>query len=139
VYHPCRTKNSRLLHPLDVHHHPIQPEYALLQRARVLRNLAGLGGSLATRFALDHNVKVDELVREGGHVVLEAEGVLADGVRRQDVVALSLALAVQQHLLVRVLDVKVNVEAAAGLDLCIEMSSEIGRSSRLGDGCFSGS
>ena len=83
----------------------------------MLRDLGRLRRRLAARLALDHDVEVDELVAQGGHVVLEAEGVLARGVRGEDVVALPLAFAVEQDLLVRVLDVKVNVEGAAGLDL----------------------
>lgn len=40
------------------------------------------------------NLKVDKLVREGGHGVVKAEAVLARVVRRENVVALALLLAV---------------------------------------------
>lgn len=43
------------------------------------------------------NLKVNELVRESGHGVVEAKPVLADLVCREYVVALTLFLAVQNH------------------------------------------
>ena len=98
------------MRPLDVDQHPIQPEYALLQRARLVRDLPGLGGRLATGLGLDHDVKVDELLGEGGHVILEAEGVFADGVGGKDVVALSFPLAVEQDLVSGIPDFKVDVK-----------------------------
>lgn len=96
--------------PLNIHQHPVQAEYALLKRARLLRNLAGLGRCIASRLALDHDVKVDELIGKGGHVVLEAEAIFANGVCCQDIVALALAPTVEKDLLVRVLHFEVNVK-----------------------------
>ena len=103
--------------PLDVHEHPVQPVYALLQRTRLLRDLSGLRGGLAPGLGLDHDVEVEEFLGQSGHVVLEAERVFADGVRGEDVVALAFALAVEEDLLVGILDVKVDVERASGLNL----------------------
>lgn len=83
----------------------------------MLRNLAGLSGGLAAGLALDHYVEVEELDGEGGHVVFEAEGVFADGVGGEDVVALALADTVKDDLFVGVLDVEVDVERATSLNL----------------------
>ena len=103
--------------PLDVNKHPVQPEYALLQRARLLRDLARLRRRLPPRFRLDHDVKVDELLRQRRRVVLEAKGIFADGVGGEHVVALAFPLAVEEDLLVGVFDVEVDGERASGLDL----------------------
>merc|ERR1712072_1090746 len=92
----------------------------LFQAGGVLGNAAGFGGHLLPRLALDHDVKVDKFVGERGHVVGEAEGVFADGVASEDVVALTLALAVDNHIEGRICDDKVNVESAASLDSKVE-------------------
>ena len=94
----------------------------------MFRELCGFCGGVAAGLALDHDVKVDELLGEGGHVVLEAEGIFANGVGGEDVVALALARAVEEDLLVRVFDFKVDVKGAAGLDLtCSPSISVYGR------------
>lgn len=109
-----RTPNySQLLRSLNTHQHPIQPKHALLQRARVVRYLPRLRWRLSPRFALDHDVEVDELLGEGGHVVLEAERVFPDVVRGENVVALALALAIEDDFVVGVFDFEVDVEGAA--------------------------
>lgn len=68
------------LRPLNIQQHSVQPEHALLQRARLVRDLARFCWSLSSRFTLNHDIKVQQFLGEGGHVVLEAEGVFADGV-----------------------------------------------------------
>lgn len=60
----------------------------------MVRDLTLLSGCFSTGLALDHDVKVDEFVCESGHVVLEAEGVFADCVGGEDVVALAFAFSV---------------------------------------------
>ena len=111
-------QHSLFLCPLNVDEHPTQPEYTLLQRARLVRDLSGLRRGLTPGFGLDHDIEVEEFLGQSGHVVLEAERVLPDGVGRQDVVSLALALAVEEGLLVRVLDFEVDVERPSGLHLC---------------------
>ena len=83
----------------------------------MLGDLAGLCRWLAAWLALDHNVEVDELLGEGGHVVLEAEGVFADVVGSEDVVTLALAYAVKENLVVGILHLVVDIEGASSLDL----------------------
>lgn len=94
----------------------------------------GLAGGSRRGFALDHDVEVDELLGEGGHVVLEAEGVLPNGVGGEDIVALTLALAVKYILVVRVLDLEVNVEGAAGLNGEVELRGKSATGIGLGAG-----
>lgn len=119
--HEANTPESRahslFLRTLDVDEHAIEAEYALLQRARMVCDLAGLRGRVATGFGLHHDVEVDELLGEGGHVVLKAEGVFARSVGREDIVALPLALAVKDDLLARIFHLEVDVKRATGLNL----------------------
>ncbi len=114
---PESRAHSLFLRTLDVDEHAIEAEYALLQRARVVCNLAGLRGRIATGFGFDHDVEIDELLGERGHVVLKAEGVFAGVVGREDIVALPLALAVEDDLLIRVFHLEVDVKRATGLNL----------------------
>jgi len=72
--------------------------------------LSSLSRGLPSWFAFDHDIKVNKLVCEGRHVVLEAECVFADSVGCQDIVALPLTFAVQDDLLIGVFDIKVDVE-----------------------------
>jgi hypothetical protein len=109
--------NALFLRPLDVHEHAVEPEDALFQSTGLVRNLTWPGWSFPAWFALHHDVKVDELVRERGHVVFETESVFADGVRSQNVVALALALTIQHNLVVRITDFKVDVEGPSRLYL----------------------
>ena len=83
----------------------------------MLGDLAGLGGGLAAWLALDHDIEVNEFLSEGGHVVLEAEGVFADVVCSENVVALALAYAIEEDLVVGVLHLVVDVEGATSLNL----------------------
>lgn len=114
---PESRAHSLFLRTLDVDEHAIEAEYALLQRARVVRDLTGLRGRVATGFGLHHDVEVDELLGERGHVVLKAEGVFARSVGREDIVALPLALAVKDDLLARIFHLEVDVKRATGLNL----------------------
>jgi hypothetical protein len=47
-----------------------------------------------TGLALDHDVEIDELLRDGRHLVGEAEGVLAHFVGCKDVIPLPFPLAI---------------------------------------------
>lgn len=114
---PILLLDALFLCSFDVHEHSIEAEHTLLQGARVLGYLARLRRRLSPGLALHHDVKVDEFLGERRHVVFEAEGVLSDGVCGEDVVSLALALAVEDDLVVRVLDVKVYVERAPRLHL----------------------
>ncbi len=74
------------------------------------------------RVAFNGNFEIDELVREGGHGVGEAEGVRARGLRGEDKVSLAFFFAGQDDFVTSrgwaghgVVDVK----GAAGLDLSI--------------------
>jgi hypothetical protein len=72
--------------------------------------LSGLGWCFTSGLTLDNNVKVDKLVGERAHVILEAKGVFADCVGGEDKVTLALALAVNENLVIGVLYFKVDVE-----------------------------
>lgn len=114
---PESRAHSLFLRTLDVDEHAIKAEYALLQRARMVCDLTGLRGRVTTGFGLHHDVEVDKLLGEGGHVVLKAEGVFARSVGREDIVALPLALAVKDDLLARIFHLEVDVKRAPGLNL----------------------
>lgn len=105
------------LHAVDVHEHSVQPKYALFQGTRMLCNLPWLRGCLSARFALHHDVEVDELVCQSGHVVCEAEGVFSNSIRCEDKVSLPFSSSIEQQLVVRVLDVPIDIKCASGLYL----------------------
>jgi len=95
---------------LYAHELTVQSIYALLKRRSLFLNLSRLCWSIVSRLALDHDVNVDEFVGKRAHVVLEAEGVFPDGVGSEDIVSLALALSIEDDLIIRVLDLKVNVK-----------------------------
>lgn len=68
------------------------------------------------------NLKVDEFVGEGAHLVVEAELVLANDVGVEDKVALALLLAIEDDLLVRAGDNVIDIERTTGLDLVSTVS-----------------
>jgi hypothetical protein len=109
--------NVLLLRALDVEEHAVKTEYALLETARLLAELSCLCRRVSAGFALNHDVKVNELLGESRHVILEAERVFSGRIGSEDVVALALTLAVKEDLVRRVADLKVDVEVAAALDL----------------------
>lgn len=63
------------------------------------------------------NLKVNDLLGESRHLVVEAEAVLARRVGREDKVALALLGAVHHAVLIGADDLIVDVEATTGLDL----------------------
>lgn len=69
----------------------------------MLLNLPCLRWSFESRFALDHDVNVDEFVGKRAHVVLEAEGVFPNSVGGEDIVSLALALSIEDDLVIRIL------------------------------------
>jgi hypothetical protein len=121
----CKSQGCRalFLSPLNVHEHAVETEYALLQSARLLGDLTRLGRRLSARLGLDHDVEVDELLSERAHVVLKAERIFSDSIGGEHIVTLALALAVEENLLVRILDFEVNVKRAAGLNLRSNLES----------------
>lgn len=64
------------------------------------------------------NLKVHHLLGECRHLVVEAELVFADALGCEDEVALALLVAVQDDLAAGRGHGEVNIEGAAGLDLC---------------------
>jgi hypothetical protein len=62
------------------------------------------------RLATDHDVKVDKLFCNGRHIVLKAERILSQVVRRQDIVALSLLLSVQDDHVPGVFHIEINID-----------------------------
>lgn len=106
-----QNKNTQLfLRSFNIHQHPIQPEYALLQRTRVVRHLSRFCRSFTTWLALDHNIKVDKLFGECRHIILKAKRVFADGVCCEYVVTLTLACAIEDHFFLWIFYFKVYVE-----------------------------
>ena len=99
-----------LLRPLDIEEHSVQPEHTLLQRGRLLRDLTRLRRWLSSRLALHHNVKVQELLGQSGHVVFKTEAVFSNGVGCEDVVALSFPYAVEEDFVIGVFHLKVYIE-----------------------------
>ena len=87
------------------------------------RVLLGRGAGLlwqgrGARLVLNRDLQVDHLVAEGGELVVEAEAVLAGRLGGEDEVALPLLALGQDRLVVRAVHLHVDVEGAAGLDLC---------------------
>lgn len=80
-----------------------------------------LGRELGARLVLDRDLKVDELLGERGHVVAEAEAILADLVGGEDKVALSLLDTIEDDLVVRSGHLVVNIERTSGLHLSMTL------------------
>lgn len=68
------------LRSLNIKQHAIQLEDTFLQRAGLISNLTRLRRGISSWFTLNHDVKVDEFLGEGRHVVFKAEGIFSDGV-----------------------------------------------------------
>ena len=105
-----RSKDILLLCSLDIHQQTAQPIYAFLKRRGLFRYLSWFGRCFTSRLALNHDVKINELVGERAHVVFEAEGVFADAICGEDIVSLSLTLAVEENLFIRVFHFIVDIE-----------------------------
>jgi hypothetical protein len=76
-----------------------------------------LGGELGAGFVLDSNLEVDVLLGKSTHLVVEAEGVVADDVGGEDEVALSLLFTIQNNLAIGTLNNVVDIERTTRLDL----------------------
>ena len=87
----------------------------------MIRNLSWLRARFSPRLRLDHDVEINEFVRERGHVVGEAEGVFAWGVCSEDVVALFLGSSVKDVFVIGVFYLEVDLEGCTGLDGKIEL------------------
>jgi hypothetical protein len=92
----------------------------------VVRQLSRLHRRRPTGLALYHDIKVDQLLRQRRHVVLETKGVFAHGVGRQHIVALTFPLSVENDFFFRVFDVKVDVEGATRLHGKVELLERVG-------------
>ena len=101
------------LRPLNVKQHAVQLEYTFFQCTRLIGNLTRLRRRVSSRFALNHDVKVDEFLGEGGHVVLEAESIFANSVGSEDVVALTFTNAIEKDFVIGILYFKVDIEGAS--------------------------
>lgn len=99
-------------------------------------DLTRLRRGLPSGFALDHDVKVDELVGKGRHVVLKAKRVFPDGVRGEDVVTLSLRDAVKEDLFVWIFDIEGDIEGASALHLDSRILRLDGYVGTCDAGCF---
>ena len=62
-------------------------------------------------------LKIDNLLGKRGHLVVEAESILAAALGCEDEVALSLLLAAENDFVARRGDGVINIERATGLDL----------------------
>ena len=101
------------LRSLNVKQHAVQLEYTFFQCTCLIGNLTRLRGWVSSRFALNHDIKVDEFLGEGGHVVLEAESIFANGVGSQDIVALTFTNAIEEDFVIGILYFKVDIEGAS--------------------------
>ena len=82
-----------LLGPLNTAETPTELVDTLLETTSLLSQRNWLGGRDRPWFALDHNIKVDEFLREGRHVVGEAKGVLSGEMSGEDVIPLTFAFS----------------------------------------------
>jgi hypothetical protein len=98
------------LRALYAHQLTVQPIYTLLKRISLFLQLPGLCWCLASGLTLNQYVKVDELVGESAHVVLEAKGVFPDCVGSEDIVPLALTLAVKEDLFIGICYFKVDIK-----------------------------
>ena len=73
------------------------------------------------------NLKVDDFVRVGAHVVVEAELVVADLLGGEDEVTLALLGAIEDDLLLRPRHFVVEIERASGLHLSCSRQRARGR------------
>jgi len=110
------TRVEVLLCAPDVHQQTAQPVYAFLERRGLFRYLSWFGWRFTSRLVLDHDVEVNKLVSERAHVIFEAKGIFANGVGGEDIVPLSLALPVEENLVIGVLYFIVDIEGTTALD-----------------------
>lgn len=101
-----------LLHPINPSQLTHQPKQRLVHRVRLcLRSftllLLILGGPF---FVLDGDFEIDDFFGKGRHVVGETEGVFADFIGREDIVALAFFFEREHLLLVGVANIDVNIE-----------------------------
>lgn len=96
---------------------------AFLQITSFVRYLALPSWCFSSRFALNHNVKVDELMGDGRHIVFETEGVFANVVGREDVIPLVFPLPFKHDAAIRVRYTEINVEGSTRLDLSHKKAS----------------
>jgi hypothetical protein len=113
-----------LLCALDVHQQTAQPVYAFFERRGLFRYLSWFGWCFTSRLVLDHDVKVNKLVSERAHVIFEAEGVFANGVGGKDIVPLSLALSVEENLIIGVLYFVVDIEGTTALNGKVKLGGD---------------
>lgn len=76
-------------------------------------------GKARARTSTYSDFKVDHLLSESGHLIVEAEGVFAVALGSEDVVALPLLCSIQDDLAARRGDRVIDIEGAARLDLMI--------------------
>lgn len=67
------------------------------------------------------NLEIHHFIRDGAHLIIEAEAVFAHFIGSEDKVALPLFFAFHNPFLVRSVDAIVDIEGAAGLHLCVCM------------------
>lgn len=68
------------------------------------------------------NLEVYKLVRDGAHLVVEAERVVANIVAREDKVSLSLLLSIYNDLARGACDLEVDIEGTSRLDLAHQLA-----------------
>lgn len=114
---PVFPRPKVLLSSLNIAQAPTKLVDALLQAARVFRQSDRLGRCDWSRFTFHHDIKVDQLLREGRHVVGETERVLSHLVGGKDVVPLPFLLSFNHDRVRGVRHRPINIEGATGLNL----------------------
>lgn len=117
---PVLPRLEVLLHAVNLVQLSAQTEQRLVHCISVGLGASTLLGRLhlgSALLVLDRDLEIDGLLGEGRHVIGETEGVLANLVTGEDIVALTLLLEREELLLVGIPDIHINIERSTRLDL----------------------
>ena len=99
-----------LLSPLNTAQTPTQLVNALLQTTRLFRQRGRFRRCDRSRLTLDHDIEIDQFLRERRHVVGETERVFSSVVSGKDVISLSFSFSVDNDRVGWICHDPINVE-----------------------------
>lgn len=90
---PILSRSEILLRPLNTTQTATQFVNAFFQTTCLLCQRRGFRWGDRTGFRFDHDIEIDQLLREGRHIVGETEGILSQEMGRENVITLPFAFS----------------------------------------------